>query len=290
MSAAINNALTGAFFANPSQAINGLGLQMAAGIMGQFFNPLGASRFAFGALPSLCNMRCFCQMPPQQPPIGIFPPVLVPPGPPQAEWTAQLTGEHTGEIDLGDGYTLQLDERKSEIYIKNANTGEVTRIWGDPHVDVDGKRVFDFWGTTTFTIENGTKVTINTEQWGGNPNAYVASQVVITQGSNAIVVDGISQNQMGDLEISMSNNGYAIDAAHRDGFVLHENATGSSWRSEYTGEVATQKDLDATRVGREFGPGSTMPSLGESAEMIGQFLMLGVLSSLMGAGLQRDRA
>lgn len=179
----------------------------------------------------------------------------------------------------------QLDERNSEIFIKNANTGETTRIWGDPHVDVDGKRAFDFWGTTTFTLENGTKITINTEQYGKNPAEYVSSQVVITKGDNAIVVDGISQNQIGDLSVSMSQNGQLVDAMARDGFTLHENATGSSWRSEFTGQVATQADLNATRVGAEYGPGSDTPSLGESVDFMAGFLALGMLS----LGLGQDR-
>lgn len=266
-----------------------LSFQVAAGIMGQFMNPLNAGRFAFGALADLFVLRCFLGCNPGQqfaPPSGCCPGMgggqpdidlgdwLVEP---VQQWTAQTTGNGRAEVDLGDGYSLKFNERSSEIEIFNANTNEHTRIWGDPHVDVDGQRVFDFWGTTTFTLENGTKITINTEPWGNNPNAYVASQVVITKGSNALVVDGISQNQLGDLELTMSNNGYAVDAAHRDGFVLHENGTGSSWRSEHTGEVATQADLNATRIGAEYGPGSTMPSLEEMMPQLGAFLLLGAL-------------
>ncbi|MEL6876719.1 MAG: DUF1521 domain-containing protein [Pseudomonadota bacterium] len=193
------------------------------------------------------------------------------------QWTAKTTGEGRAEVDLGDGYTLKFNERSSEIEVFNANTGEHTRIWGDPHVDVDGERAFDFWGTTTFRLENDTKITINTEQWNGNPNAYVASQVVITKGSNALVVDGISQNQLGDLELTLSNRGYAVDIAHRDGYQLRENATGAGWRSDYTGEIATQADLDATRVGARFGPGSQLPSWQETLPLFSHFLMFGRL-------------
>lgn len=184
---------------------------------------------------------------------------------PKVSWTAKMTGENTAKIDLGDGYKLDINEKNSEMMIINEKTGEKTKIWGDPHVDVDGKRAFDFWGTTTFTLENGTKLTINTEQYKGNPNMYVASQVLITKGDNAIVVDGISQNKLGDLSVSMSNNGQEIDAANRDGWTLHENANGSGWRTE-NGNIATQKDADVTRIGAEFGPGSTALSQAEAAE------------------------
>ena len=265
------------------QMANALKLQVAAGILGQFFNPLNAGPRAFGMLPELLMLRAFVGMaagasfpPPMQPRCGNGTSGCVMPEPVQ-QWTAKTTGEGKAEVDLGDGYSLKFNERSSQIEIYNANTREHTRIWGDPHVDVDGKRVFDFWGTTTFTLENGTKITINTEPWKGNSNAYVASQVVVTKGANALVVDGISQNQLGDLSMTMSNNGYAVDAAHRDGFVLHENATGSSWRSELTGQVATQTDLNATRVGREYGPGSELMSFGEMLPAFSSFLMFGAL-------------
>ena len=264
------------------QIADGLQLQVAAGIMGQFLNPLNAGRNGFGMLPELMMLRCFAGCNPGtifQPPLcGTDLPRCTLPAPePVQQWTAQTTGEGRAEVDLGDGYTLKFNERSSQIEIFNANTGEHTRVWGDPHVDVDGKRAFDFWGTTTFTLENGTKITINTEQWKGNSNAYVASQVVVTKGANALVVDGISQNQLGDLKMTMSTNGQAVDAAHRDGYVLHENGDGASWLSEHTGDVATQQDLNATRVGREYGPGSMAPALSELMPQIGQFLMFGAL-------------
>ncbi|NJM51529.1 MAG: DUF1521 domain-containing protein [Sphingomonadales bacterium] len=293
-----SNAFANNAFSSHNLAANALGgfaLQLAAGILGQFFNPLNAGPHAFAQLPGRCAVRCGviprgCH--PQGPCIPKCPPMPQP----AAQWTASMTGTHTANIDLGDGYRLQIDERSSEMTILNDATGEKTRIWGDPHVDVDGKRAFDFWGTTSFTLENGTKITINTEQWNGNPNAYVAGQVVITKGSNAIIVDGISQNQLGDLSLTMSNDGYAVDAAHRDGFTLHENASGSGWRTE-GGAIATQDDLDATRVGREYGPGSALPSIAEFGQIMGGFLMLGMMfgfgnifSGSNHGGEGRDRA
>lgn len=252
---------------------NGAGVLIGAKIMMEASRPLGASQFAFGQLAlnyliqggMMANLLGGGQR---------FTPE------PEAQWSASLSGEHTGSIDLGDGYTLQLDERNSEITIRNAETGENTRIWGDPHVDVDGKHAFDFWGTTTFTLENGTKVTIDTEQWGGNPDAYVASQVTITKGDQAIVVDGISQNELGDLSVSVSNNGQAIDRATRDGFVLNENASGAGWRSDLTGQVATQADLNATKPGELYGPGSSMPSFDEIRQALSTFLFFGIVAGM----------
>jgi Domain of Unknown Function (DUF1521) len=268
-------------FAN-TRPMEGLAFVVAAGVMGQFFNQLGAGPFAFAQLPQAFNVAmgilaggCYHPCP------G---PVVLPE--PKAQWSTQMTGQNTANIDLGDGQKLQIDERSSEMYIINENTGEKTRIWGDPHVDVDGKHAFDFWGTTTFTLENGTKITINTEQWNGNPNAYVASQVVITKGENAIVVDGISQNQLGDLKVTMSNDGRAVDAAHGDGYVLHENANGAGWLSSHTGQIATQADMNATLPGQAYGPGTTHPDLSwnQVGDAMALFLFAGVLGNLFNFG------
>lgn len=288
-----------------AEAIKDTPLRMAEGLTGLFSKPLNCGKHAFGKLPGSWNVRCgslhSCIPPRQhchvghhhgplhghhhhhQGPFGHhghhhhhdIPRCGTPSQPPKsgcwdisepkASWTAQMTGENTAKIDLGDGYKLDINEKNSEMTIINEKTGEKTKIWGDPHVDVDGKRAFDFWGTTTFTLENGTKLTINTEQFKGNPNMYVASQVLITKGDNAIVVDGISQNKLGDLSVTMSNNGKEIDAANRDGWTLHENANGSGWNTE-NGNLATQKDADITRIGAEFGPGSTALSQAEAAE------------------------
>jgi hypothetical protein len=255
------------FAANANLAANGSALMMVAGMLAGSFRPLGAGPFAFAALPPAFAIR-----------LGTLAQGAAPSQLQQsAGFTAQVTGQHTAKVDLGDGYRLEIDERNSEMTIFNEKTGQRTRVWGDPHVDVNGKRQFDFYGTTTFELENGTKLTINTEQWGGNPNAYVASQVVVTRGDNAVVIDGISQNQIGDLSVSVSTNGYALDAAHRDGFTVHENAAG--WQTEL-GQTVTQAQADITRPGQLYGPGSQALSLAEAGTAIGSFLFFGGLLGL----------
>ena len=268
-----------AALASPANvALAGAAVRVAAGITANFFKPLMAGPYAFANLPAMFALQGGTI----RPGTGNVP-TFIPAE--NARWSATMQNESEAKIDLGDGYRLELDERNSEIRVYNDTTGETTRIWGDPHVEVDGKHAFDFWGTTTFTLENGTKITIDTEQFGGNPNEYVASQLTITKGDQAIVVDGISQNEIGDLEISMSNDGRMLDFMTRDGFVLNENATGAGWRSEWTGDIATQQDLDATKVGALYGPGSDMPSLGEISRQLSTFLFFGFVSALS-AGAQ----
>jgi len=163
-------------------------------------------------------------------------------------WTATMPQDGRAEVDLGDGYTMELNEHSSEIILKDAD-GNETRIWGDPHVDVNGERIGDFYDTTTFELENGTKITINTEPWDGNENAYVASQVVVTNGDQGMVIDGISQNDKGDLSITMNENGEMLDFQNDDGLNLYEQDLGEGdygWTSEFTGERATAEDFALT--------------------------------------------
>jgi Domain of Unknown Function (DUF1521) len=193
------------------------------------------------------------------------------------EWTASTPKDGKATIDLGDGYKLELNEHDSQMKIINENTGEETNIWGDPHVDwnKDGKDDAMFWGTTSFELDNGTKITIGTEQWGGNKDAYVANNVTITHGSNAIVVDGLSQNEIGDMSITQSQNGYALDAKTDDGFSVVENDAGEGWMNPESGKMATQSDFDVTK------PGAQSELNSEGTKMFNQFLMFGLLMGFM---------
>ena len=279
MTTIINNTfnlnVTNNFGANP--LAGGMTLHLASGIMASYFQPLMASAFASAALPMMFQMQGGTMLPGTGGQTSTFAPTE------GASWSASMEGESQASIDLGDGYSLELDERNSEIRIYNASTGETTHVWGDPHVDIDGEHAFDFWGTTSFELENGTKITIDTEQYAANPNEYLASKLTITKGDQAIVVDGISQNQIGDLSITQSNNGQMLDMLTRDGFVLQENATGAGWRSELTGDIATQADLNLTKVGAIYGPGSEMPSMGEITQQLSSFLLFGLVNALTNA-------
>ncbi len=117
-----------------------------------------------------------------------------------------------------------------EVKIFNKNTGENYRIWGDPHVDVDGKRAFDFWGQTTFQLEDGTKVTIETTPWRGNQDMTISSKVTITDGDYGVHITGVDDNHRGDLEFNEAEGlGGFMDFMIRDGNVIHENPAGKGF-------------------------------------------------------------
>jgi hypothetical protein len=170
--------------------------------------------------------------------------------PSQPKFTATMPEGGKAEIDLGDGNTLSINEASSEVVIRDAD-GNATRIWGDPHVSYNGKQVGDFWGTTTFVLENGTKITINTETSKWNNMTY-AEQIVVTRGDQALVIDGVSEQTKGDLSVSLGGGGYALDAAHDDGLVIKENdGVASGWTSSISGAAVGQADFNLTKPGAE---------------------------------------
>jgi len=128
-----------------------------------------------------------------------------------------------------DNYRITAGDN-NEVVIHNKHTGETYQIWGDPHVNIDGKHAFDFWGTTTFKLEDGTNVTIQTTPWAGNANATVASKVTITNGDYGVQISGVDTNTKGDLKIEEGKGwGEVIDWAVDDGNVLHENPAGKGF-------------------------------------------------------------
>lgn len=157
--------------------------------------------------------------------------------------TRSTTDPHVMTVNLGTQWTLFIDERNSQIIIQNnATGGRSTRIWGDPHVDLnnDGTTDFDFWNQTTFNLEGGGKITFETEPWQGNPAMYVVRRIIVTYGDDAMMVDGISQNALNDLGYTdFIDRGIAIDAALADGDSFDLKTNGQLFTS--TGGLVTNQ-------------------------------------------------
>lgn len=117
----------------------------------------------------------------------------------------------------------------NQVLITNKQTGSTYMAAGDPHMYVNGQHVFDFWGTTTLKLDDGTKVTIETTPWGNNPAATLSSKVTITNGDYGVEITGVDTNTVGDLKINEAAGwGNTLDWAHDDGNVLMENAAGNN--------------------------------------------------------------
>ncbi|MEW9898999.1 DUF1521 domain-containing protein [Chitinivorax sp. PXF-14] len=123
------------------------------------------------------------------------------------------------KIDMGDDNT---------VHIHNKKTGEDYLVHGDPHVNVDGQHAFDFWGTTSFNLDDGTKLTINTTDAGNGMT--LASKVTITNGDYGVQVSGVDTKTRGDLQFNETTaNGWLMDAQVDDGNQLYENPTGKGF-------------------------------------------------------------
>lgn len=128
-----------------------------------------------------------------------------------------------------DNYRITMGDNNT-VTIHNKETGETYQAWGDPHMNVDGKHAFDFWGTTTFKLEDGTKVTIETTPWKNDPSQTLSSKVTITNGDYGVQVTGVDTNQVGDLKIKEAEGwGQTLDWAVNDGNRLHENPAGQGF-------------------------------------------------------------
>lgn len=136
-----------------------------------------------------------------------------------------------GNVDFENkNYSVKVGDT-GEINVTNKQTGEAYKVWGDPHVDVDGKHAFDFKGTTTFDLDDGTKITVDTTPWKGQNGATIASKVTIVDGQSdyAVQINGVDDNKTGDLTYNETSKGWLMDAMVDDGNVIHENPAGTGF-------------------------------------------------------------
>ncbi len=172
--------------------------------------------------PSSTAQSCFCGKP------GFDP----------ANPTNASTSMQGGKVCFeNDNYRITMgDDNTVNIY--NKNTCENYQAWGDPHMNVDGKHAFDFWGTTTLSLDDGTKVTIETTPWQNNPEMTLSSKVTITSGDYAVQVSGIDTNKVGDLKFEEGKGwGGLTDLMVADGNVIYENPFGKGFLGLDGGQI-----------------------------------------------------
>ncbi|WFU14795.1 DUF1521 domain-containing protein [Bradyrhizobium sp. CB3481] len=203
-------------------------------------------------------------------PAYVAPTLLAPPPPPQFASVAQKQSSsssidpvwthevHDGKatINLGDKYTITADEKDGTWTVRENQTGHVTKIHGDPHVDAngDGKDDFDFKKGMTLQLDDGTKITVDTADYGNGKS--ISSKLTITNGSNAMVVEGLGDDKDGanNLKVTQSNAGLALDELTPDGSqTIYEQ--GQGW-VDGAGREVDQASIDAGEEGRAPGNGS----------------------------------
>ncbi|RXH24267.1 hypothetical protein XH84_32775 [Bradyrhizobium nanningense] len=168
-------------------------------------------------------------------------------------WTHEVK-DGKATINLGDKYTITANEKDGTWTVRNKQTGHVTVIHGDPHVDADGdgKDDFDFKKDMTFQLDDGTKITVNNVDYGNGQ--AISSKLTITNGHNAIVVEGLGDDKDGEnnLRVRQSNAGMTLDQLTSDGAqTIHES--GQGW-VDGAGRAVNQASIDDGEQGR--GPGN----------------------------------
>lgn len=206
-----------------------------------------------------------------------------------AEGLPAISGEPAFEVkaiaigsvmfDLGDGYSLWIDEAQSAVFVANAETGETMLVWGAAAIALDGAEAARFWGTTSVELGNGTKITMETAADAVVADLFRLDRLTVTRDERAMVITGIAETTLGDLAVTQSLNGEAIDDATRDGLTIVTDLTGR-WSDEY-GNAVTQAVLDQTAPGRRYGPGKRTLSLGEVSKAIASFVTYNQIDSLM---------
>jgi hypothetical protein len=195
-----------------------------------------------------------------------------------------------------DNYRITMGDDNT-VNIFNKNTGETYQAWGDPHMNVDGQHAFDFWGTTTLALDDGTKLTIETTPWQGNPEMTVSSKVTITSGDYAVQVSGIDTNKMGDLTFEEGEGwGDLTDLMVADGNVLYENPFGKGFLGLDGGQIQkvdqnyiNKTDLSKSanlqaRAADAFAQMAGLMSVGFAGSFLSALGAFGALSALSGDG------
>lgn len=120
-------------------------------------------------------------------------------------------------IDTGR-YLISAKEGEVKVFDKKTRTW--VRAWGDPHLHTsDGDKAQFQKDNLTIDLEDGTKITIKVTK-PNKDGISLIDAVAVMKGSQAVVVDGLSDGKPGVKVGNVLNNADALDAAWDDGTVL----------------------------------------------------------------------
>ena len=135
-------------------------------------------------------------------------------------------------INLDGKYRIDVDGGTT-WKVTNLANNQTTRIWGDPHVDLnnDGSTDFDFKENMTFQLADGTKITVATvdsagkeikDANGNTSSVSVTKGLTITNNDSAIIVSNVN----GTPNIVQTSGGAGIDHATNDGAITVRESNG----------------------------------------------------------------
>jgi hypothetical protein len=176
------------------------------------------------------------------------------------------------KLDLGQGYRLTVDERDQSLLFENEKAEAQTIIWGNGKIT--GNTVnepLQFWGTTSFTFGDEGKITLETKESKTAPGEYLLDKISVSTADRGVVITGLTNDVVGDLKVDESKSAGSVDNNARDGFTMIETEDGRAWLDD--DEIAiTQSLLDATAIGRLYGPGSEYLNSVEFSALMSRFM------------------
>lgn len=153
-----------------------------------------------------------------------------------------LTQNPDGSVTTAGGYRIDATGQSSEWKIYGPDGEQLTRVWGDPHVDeADGTR-WDFTKDSDFVLPDGTRIAADTNYDPSKGNGQsVTTGLNIINGADRAEITGVNTR---NPETSMHQDGYEFRAMHlatdpnRDSF--HLAGTGADdvhWVRERNGQI-----------------------------------------------------
>lgn len=153
-----------------------------------------------------------------------------------------LTQNEDGSITTAGGYRIHASGHSCEWKIFGPDGDELTRVWGDPHVDEADGTKWDFTKSSDFVLPDGTRIHARTNYDPSQGNGQsVTTGLEITNGADRASVEGVNTRRP---STTMSQDAYEWRAAHlatdpnRDSFHLTgSGADDVHWVRERNGRI-----------------------------------------------------
>lgn len=166
------------------------------------------------------------------------------------------------------GYTIEATGKRNEWTITSPDGKNETKIWGDPHVDVNGKRAFDFKKPSSFVLPDGTKISVDVTP--PRKNGYtVTKNIHIQSGSQRASINDIDQNK--PTSTGVKNDRYQFDAQQKDGEYIVMGNDNSKWFFDGKNQITGSSDAGAKfKTGEAAGGNDISQAARAGAREVGQ--------------------
>ena len=146
-----------------------------------------------------------------------------------------------GSVTTAGGYRIEANGG-AEWKIFGPDGDQLTRVWGDPHVDEADGTKWDFTKSSDFVLPDGTRIFAKTNYDPAQKNGQsVTTGLEITNGADRVSIDGVNS---GKPTATASHDAYEWRAAHlatdpnRDSFYLGGSGKDNvQWVRQRNGQI-----------------------------------------------------